>query len=84
MNIEELYLSQPDTGEQALEITEALVQSGAIDVIVIDSVAALVPKSELEENMGGFTYWATGKVDVSSIKENSRCSEQKQLFSHLY
>lgn len=52
VNIEELYLSQPDTGEQALEITEALVQSGAIDVIVIDSVAALVPKSELEENMG--------------------------------
>ena len=52
VNIDELYLSQPDTGDQALEITEALVRSGAVDVIVIDSVAALVPKSEIEGNMG--------------------------------
>lgn len=52
IDINELYLSQPDTGEQALEITEALVRSGAVDVIVIDSVAALVPKSEIEGAMG--------------------------------
>jgi len=52
VKIEELYLSQPDTGDQALEITEALVRSGAVDMIVIDSVAALVPKSEIEGNMG--------------------------------
>ncbi|KGX88373.1 recombinase RecA [Pontibacillus litoralis] len=52
VNIEELLLSQPDTGEQALEIAEALVRSGAVDMVVIDSVAALVPKAEIEGEMG--------------------------------
>jgi recombination protein RecA len=52
VDIENLLVSQPDTGEQALEITEALVRSGAIDVIVIDSVAALVPRAEIEGEMG--------------------------------
>jgi recombination protein RecA len=52
VNIEELLVSQPDTGEQALEITETLVRSSALDVIVIDSVAALVPRAELEGEMG--------------------------------
>jgi recombination protein RecA len=52
VNIDELIISQPDTGEQALEITDTLVRSGAIDMIVIDSVAALVPKSEIEGEMG--------------------------------
>jgi recombination protein RecA len=52
VNVEELLISQPDTGEQALEITEALVRSSAVDVIVIDSVAALVPKAEIEGDMG--------------------------------
>ena len=52
VNIEEMLVSQPDTGEQALEITEALVRSGAIDVIVVDSVAALVPRAEIEGEMG--------------------------------
>lgn len=52
VNIDELYVSQPDTGEQALEIAEALVRSGAIDIIVVDSVAALVPKAEIEGEMG--------------------------------
>lgn len=52
VNIEELLISQPDTGEQALEITETLVRSGAIDVLVVDSVAALVPRAELEGEMG--------------------------------
>ncbi len=52
VNVDELYVSQPDTGEQALEITETLVRSGAMDVIVIDSVAALVPKAEIDGDMG--------------------------------
>ena len=52
VNIDELLISQPDTGEQALEITEALVRSGAIDVVVVDSVAALVPRAEIEGEMG--------------------------------
>lgn len=52
VNIDELLVSQPDTGEQALEITESLVRSGAIDIIVIDSVAALVPRAEIDGEMG--------------------------------
>lgn len=52
VKVDELWLSQPDTGEQALEITEALVRSAAVDVVVIDSVAALVPRAELEGEMG--------------------------------
>lgn len=52
VNIDELYVSQPDTGEQALEICEALVRSGAIDIVVVDSVAALVPKAEIDGEMG--------------------------------
>ncbi|HHU75698.1 MAG TPA: recombinase RecA [Firmicutes bacterium] len=52
VNIDELLVSQPDTGEQALEITEALVRSGAMDIVVIDSVAALVPRAEIEGEMG--------------------------------
>ena len=52
VDIDNLIVSQPDTGEQALEITEALVRSGAIDVVVVDSVAALVPKAEIDGDMG--------------------------------
>jgi recombination protein RecA len=52
VNVDELYISQPDTGEQALEIADMLIRSGALDVIVIDSVAALVPKAEIEGDMG--------------------------------
>ncbi len=52
VNVEELLVSQPDTGEQALEITDMLVRSGAIDIIVVDSVAALTPKAEIEGEMG--------------------------------
>ncbi|MFT9451253.1 recombinase RecA [Liquorilactobacillus ghanensis] len=52
VNIDELLLSQPDTGEQGLEITDALVSSGAIDIVVVDSVAALVPRAEIEGEMG--------------------------------
>ncbi len=52
VNIEELWVSQPDTGEQALEITESLIRSGAVDIIVVDSVAALTPQNEIEGDMG--------------------------------
>ncbi|MFL7808025.1 MAG: recombinase RecA, partial [Anaerolineae bacterium] len=52
VNVDELYISQPDTGEEALEIAEALIRSGALDVLVIDSVAALVPRAEIEGEMG--------------------------------
>ena len=52
VDIDELYISQPDNGEQALEITETLVRSGAVDIIIVDSVAALVPKAEIDGDMG--------------------------------
>lgn len=52
VNIDELYISQPDDGEQALDICEAMVRSGAVDIVIVDSVAALVPKSEIEGDMG--------------------------------
>jgi recombination protein RecA len=52
VNIDELYISQPDSGEQALEITETMVRSGAVDIIVVDSVAALTPKAEIDGDMG--------------------------------
>lgn len=52
VDVDNLYISQPDTGEQALEITEALVRSGAMDVVIVDSVAALVPRAEIEGDMG--------------------------------
>src|SRR5215218_5457019 len=52
VNVDELLISQPDTGEQALEIADMLIRSGALDVVVIDSVAALVPRAEIEGEMG--------------------------------
>src|SRR5260370_11625594 len=52
VNVDELLISQPDTGEQALEIADMLIRSGSLDVIVIDSVAALVPRAEIEGEMG--------------------------------
>ena len=52
VNLDELFVSQPDSGEQSLEIAETLVRSGALDIIVVDSVAALVPRAELEGEMG--------------------------------
>src|SRR5690606_26878252 len=52
VNVDDLLVSQPDTGEQALEITDMLVRSNAVDVIIVDSVAALVPKAEIEGDMG--------------------------------
>ncbi len=52
VDIDNLYISQPDYGEQALEITETMVRSGAVDIVIVDSVAALVPKAEIDGDMG--------------------------------
>ncbi len=52
VNVEDLIVSQPDTGEQALEVADMLVRSGAVDILVVDSVAALTPKAEIEGEMG--------------------------------
>jgi recombination protein RecA len=69
INIDDLYISQPDTGEQALEITEALVRSGAIDVIVIDSVAALVPRAELEGEIGDTTVALQARLMSQALRK---------------
>jgi recombination protein RecA len=66
---EDLLISQPDTGEQALEIAETLVRSGAMDVIVVDSVAALVPKSELEGDMGDATMGAQARLMSQALRK---------------
>ena len=68
VDVDNLYISQPDYGEQALEITETMVRSGAIDIIIVDSVAALVPKAEIDGEMG-YSCWFAGKTYVSGIKK---------------
>ena len=70
VNVEELLISQPDHGEQALEIAETLVRSGAIDVVVVDSVAALVPKNELEGDMGDHQVGAQARLMVRRCGDN--------------
>ncbi len=69
VNIDELYVSQPDSGEQALEITETMVRSGAIDIVVVDSVAALVPKSEIEGEMGDATMGGQARLMSQAIRK---------------
>jgi len=69
VKIKELLLSQPDTGEQALEITESLVRSGKIDVIVIDSVAALTPKDEIEGDMGAYHVGKQARLMSQALRK---------------
>ena len=87
VKLDELYLSQPDTGEQALEITDSLVRSGAVDLVVIDSVAALTPKNEIEGDMGEampglqarLMSQALRKLAGSLSKSNTTCIFINQL-----
>ena len=69
LDIDSLLISQPDTGEQALEITEALVRSGALDVIVVDSVAALLPRSELEGEMGDSSVGVVARLMSQALRK---------------
>ncbi len=69
VNIDELIISQPDTGEQALEIAESLVRSNAVDVIVVDSVAALVPKAEIEGNMGDSSMGLQARLMSQALRK---------------
>jgi recombination protein RecA len=87
IDVENLYISQPDNGEQALEITDALIRSGAIDIIVIDSVAALTPKAEIEGEMGDskmglqarLMSQALRKLTANISKTNTCCIFINQL-----
>jgi len=76
VDVESLLIAQPDTGEQALEITETLVRSGAIDVIVIDSVAALVPRAEIEGDMGDATMGMQARLMSQALRKLSGAIKQ--------
>ncbi|WP_119072847.1 recombinase RecA [Aggregatilinea lenta] len=76
VDIDNLYISQPDTGEQALEITEALVRSGAIDVVILDSVAALVPRAELEGTMGDSHVGLMARLMSQALRKLSGAIKQ--------
>src|SRR5512144_388383 len=76
VDIDNLLVSQPDTGEQALEITETLVRSGGIDVVVIDSVAALVPRSEIEGDMGDATMGVQARLMSQALRKLSGAINQ--------
>lgn len=79
VDIDDLYVSQPDSGEQALEITETMVRSGAVDIVVVDSVAALVPKVEIEGDMGDAHVGLQARLMSQALRKltsaisNSRC-----------
>ncbi|MCB0186556.1 MAG: DNA recombination/repair protein RecA, partial [Caldilineaceae bacterium] len=79
VDIETLYVTQPDTGEQALEITETLVRSGALDVIVVDSVAALVPRAEIEGEMGDSHVGLQARLMSQALRKLSGIVKQSGL-----
>jgi recombination protein RecA len=76
VDVESLLISQPDTGEQALEITETLVRSGAVDVVVIDSVAALVPRAEIEGDMGDSPMGMQARLMSQALRKLSGAIKQ--------
>ncbi len=84
VNLDDLMISQPDNGEEALNIAEMLARSNAIDVIVIDSVAALVPKIELEGEIGDSIHGPASAHDVASAAQTHRHPFQKQHLRHLH
>ncbi len=73
VNVDELLISQPDTGEQALEITEQLVRSGAVDLVIVDSVAALVPKAEIEGEMGDSLPGLQARLMSQALRKLTAC-----------
>jgi recombination protein RecA len=79
--VSELLLSQPDTGEQALEISEALVRSGAVEIIVIDSVAALVPKAEIEGDMGDSHVGLQARLMSQALRKLSGAINKSKIIA---
>ena len=78
MKISDLLISQPDTGEQALEITETLVRSGAVDVLIVDSVAALTPKAEIEGDMGDSHMGLQARLMSQALRKLTGCINRSQ------
>ena len=79
VKVDELYISQPDTGEEALEIAEALIRSGALDVVVIDSVAALVPRAEIEGEMGDSHPGLQARLMSQALRKLSGAIKQSNV-----
>ena len=84
MRTEELLVSQPDTGEQALEIVEVLVRSGAVDVVVIDSVAALVPKAEIDGEMGDNHVGLQARLMSQAMRKLTAAISRSNTSVHLH
>ena len=82
VDIDNLYISQPDNGEQALEIAETMVRSGAIDIVVVDSVAALVPKAEIEGDMGDSHVGLQARLMSQALRKLT--GQQVQLYRGIY
>jgi recombination protein RecA len=84
VSVSDLLISQPDTGEQALEIVDSLVRSGAVDLIVIDSVAALVPKAEIEGEMGDSLPGLQARLMSQALRKLTASIKRHQLHGHLH
>ena len=84
VNLQDLLVSQPDTGEQALEITDALVRSGSVDLIVIDSVAALTPKAEIEGEMGDSLPGLQARLMSQALRKLTGIDQAHELPRHLH
>ena len=84
VNIDELLLSQPDTGEQGLEIADALVSSGAVDIIVIDSVAALVPRAEIDGEMGDTHVGLQARLMSQALRKLSGTINKTKTIANFY
>ena len=83
VDIDNLYISQPDTGEQGLEITETMVRSGAIDIIIVDSVAALVPKAEIDGDMGDSHVGLQARLMSQALRKTDTGYQQVKLYCDL-
>ncbi len=84
VNLQDLLISQPDTGEQALEIVDSLVRSGAVDLIIIDSVAALTPKAEIEGEMGDSLPGLQARLMSQALRKLHFDHQEDQLHGHLH
>ena len=84
VNVNDLLVSQPDTGEQALEITDMLVRSGAIDVVVVDSVAALTPKAEIEGEMGEMQVGLQARLMSQALRKLTGNIKRSEHDRHLH
>ena len=84
VDLDDLLISQPDTGEQALEIAETLVRSGAVDVVVVDSVAALVPRAEIEGDMGDAHVGLQARLMSQALRKLTGAINRSQHLGHLH